>query len=82
MLGDPARGYAFTKAVLGLGAKQIHLCGDASANGLIGEITELTEDKLELNQYERLSGELLFENPMISFNEIKKYGSFELEHIH
>jgi len=28
MIGDSTRGWAWTKAVLGLKSKRIHLCGD------------------------------------------------------
>ena len=31
MISDPLRGHNWTRAVLGLKAKEIHLCGDESA---------------------------------------------------
>lgn len=72
MIGDTNRGFAFTKAVLGLGAKEIHLCGDASANSLIEEICQLTGDNLIMNSYQRLSGPLVFDSPLQSLKEIQK----------
>jgi len=35
MIGDPQRGSAWTRALLGLPAGEVHLCGDASALGLV-----------------------------------------------
>ena len=38
MLGDPCRGHAFTRAVLGLPARQLHVCGDAAVLPLLRRI--------------------------------------------
>jgi ATP-dependent RNA helicase SUPV3L1/SUV3 len=72
MLGDISRGYAFTKAFLGLAAKELHLCGDASANHLIEEICDIIGDQVHLNQYERLSGPLEFQDPIKSLVDVEK----------
>lgn len=56
MISDNFRGWAWTEAFLGLKAKEIHLCGEASAVPLIKKLCDVTGDELEVNNYERLSG--------------------------
>jgi ATP-dependent RNA helicase SUPV3L1/SUV3 len=55
MIEDPERGHAWTNALLGLQAKEIHLCGDERAFKLISKLTESTEDELHPLEYKRLS---------------------------
>ncbi|KAI9375742.1 ATP-dependent RNA helicase SUV3 [Aspergillus egyptiacus] len=55
MISDPKRGWAWTRAVLGARATELHLCGEARAVPLIREIAALTGDKLEIHRYERLN---------------------------
>ena len=38
LIGDDERGYAWTNALLGLKAKEIHLCGDERTVKLIHEL--------------------------------------------
>lgn len=54
MIADEARGAAWTSAVLGVQAKEIHLCGEASAVNLIRKLVEHTGDDLEVKYYDRL----------------------------
>lgn len=53
MMADPVRGYAWTRAVLGLKADEIHLCGDPSVLKIVRKICADTRDDLEVHQYER-----------------------------
>ena len=46
MIEDSERGYAWTNAILGLQAKEIHVCGDERAFKLINIISEETGDKV------------------------------------
>ncbi|KAE8269104.1 hypothetical protein A4X09_0g3237 [Tilletia walkeri] len=55
MIGDPARGSSWTAAVLGLPAKELHLCGEASALPLIRRLTALCNDELHIHTYQRLT---------------------------
>ena len=48
MVKDPQRGYAWTRAVLGLAAKEIHVCGEASAIDLIREFALTTGEEVEV----------------------------------
>lgn len=55
MIGDKNRGWAWTQALLGLQAKELHLCGEERAVPLIRELVTLMGDKLEVHHYARLS---------------------------
>lgn len=55
MIADPDRGGAWSSAILGLKAKEIHLCGEETAVPLIRKIVESTGDELVVNHYERLT---------------------------
>ena len=58
MIEDSERGYAWTRALLGLRCKEIHVCGGLEAEGLIKRIVEACGDDFELRTYERFGGEL------------------------
>lgn len=48
MLGCKTRGYSFTRALLGICADELHLCGDAAVVPLIQEILKVTGDDIEV----------------------------------
>lgn len=53
MIRDKERGFAWTRALLGLRCKEIHVCGGLEAKNLIKEIAQACNDDFELNTYER-----------------------------
>lgn len=55
MIGDPQRGFAWTNVVLGLPAKELHLCGEASVIPLIENLAKACGDHLTVHRYERLT---------------------------
>lgn len=55
MIGNEERGWAWTAAVLGVRARELHLCGEARVVPLIRQLATLMGDKLEIHEYERLS---------------------------
>ena len=55
MIADPGRGSSWTAAVLGLCAKEIHLCGEETAVDIIKDLVEDTGDELIVNRYQRLT---------------------------
>ncbi|EDO18162.1 hypothetical protein Kpol_1031p69 [Vanderwaltozyma polyspora DSM 70294] len=65
MLADPERGWAWTNAVLGARAHEIHLCGEKSVLPLIKKIVDITGDNLIVNEYDRL-GKLEIESDVLS----------------
>ena len=55
MIGDPQRGGAWTTAVLGVRAKEVHLCGDETTVELLSKIIPTLGDKMTVHRYERLT---------------------------
>uniref|UniRef100_A0A8B9QC13 ATP-dependent RNA helicase SUPV3L1, mitochondrial n=1 Tax=Apteryx owenii TaxID=8824 RepID=A0A8B9QC13_APTOW len=55
MIRDPARGWAWTRALLGLCAEEIHVCGEAAAIELVTELMYTTGEEVEVRNYERLT---------------------------
>ena len=54
-IADEDRGWAWTQAVLGLKAKELHLCGEERALQIVQEIAAAIGEKLIVHRYERLS---------------------------
>jgi hypothetical protein len=55
LLGDEQRGAAWTRALLGLPANELHVCGDPSAVGLVAALAAACGDAFELRVYERFA---------------------------
>jgi ATP-dependent RNA helicase SUPV3L1/SUV3 len=71
LLGDPARGYAFTRAVLGLPAAELHLCGDPAMVPLIETIASELGDTLVVHRYERLQPLRVLSEPLRRVEDVK-----------
>ncbi|KAH9857472.1 P-loop containing nucleoside triphosphate hydrolase protein [Lenzites betulinus] len=55
LIADKNRGGAWTSALLGVNAKEIHLCGEESAIPIVEAIVRDLGDTLEIHRYERLT---------------------------
>lgn len=55
MIANSERGWAWTQALLGVQAKELHLCGEARTVPLIKEICAAIGDEVVVHEYERLS---------------------------
>ncbi|XP_025095297.1 ATP-dependent RNA helicase SUPV3L1, mitochondrial-like isoform X2 [Pomacea canaliculata] len=55
MIRDTQRGWAWTRALLGLCAQEVHLCGEASTIDLVQELMTGTGDEMEVRRYKRLT---------------------------
>ncbi|KAF2771585.1 hypothetical protein EJ03DRAFT_325620 [Teratosphaeria nubilosa] len=55
MIGNADRGWAWTQALLGVKATEVHLCGEERTVPLIKQLCASNGDKLEIHKYERLS---------------------------
>ncbi|XP_074274551.1 DExH-box ATP-dependent RNA helicase DExH18, mitochondrial isoform X2 [Silene latifolia] len=53
MMADSSRGFAWTRALLGLNADEIHLCGDPSVLNIVRKICSDTGDELVEQHYDR-----------------------------
>lgn len=71
MLDDDRRGSAWTSAVLGVQAKEVHLCGEERAVEIIEKIAEATGEELEINYYNRLGKLRVMDKPLRSVNDLQ-----------
>lgn len=55
MISDPDRGGAWAAAVLGMNAREIHLCGEEGAVPLVQTMLRATGDEIIVHRYERLT---------------------------
>jgi len=55
LLADDQRGWAWTRAFLGIPAAELHVCGDPSSEPLLRDLCRLTGDELVCKRYERLA---------------------------
>ena len=55
MIADSQRGHAWTAAVLGTAADEVHMCGEERAVPIIEALAEISGDELVVNRYQRLS---------------------------
>jgi len=55
MIGDKTRGFAWTRALLGIPASEIHVCGDASAVELVKWLADQMNEEFELKTYDRFT---------------------------
>jgi len=55
LLGDSQRGWAFTRAFLGLPAAELHVCGSPSLLPLCLRLAEACGDDVETREYDRLA---------------------------
>lgn len=68
MIEDLDRGHSWTKAILGVRAKEIHICMSASAKKVVTHLIDLCGDEWEIHEYERKTP-LVFEDRPFSFPE-------------
>ena len=55
LIGDEFRGASWTRAVLGVPAAHVHLCGDPSAVPVVAALCAITGDDFEVKTYERMT---------------------------
>ena len=53
MIADPQRGYAWTRAILGVRAEEVHLCAAPEARDLLIRLIESCEDSYEVEVHKR-----------------------------
>ncbi|XP_077451184.1 ATP-dependent RNA helicase SUPV3L1, mitochondrial [Stigmatopora argus] len=55
MIRDSSRGWAWTRALLGLCAEEIHVCGEPAAIDFVRELMYTTGEEVEVHTYQRLT---------------------------
>ncbi|CAF1219117.1 unnamed protein product, partial [Didymodactylos carnosus] len=76
MMRDAQRGWAWTRALLGLRAKEIHLCGEASAINFVRELMITTGDEVEVRQYQRLTNLTYLDKSIETFDNVRRGDCF------
>ncbi|KAK0158519.1 hypothetical protein PV328_009513 [Microctonus aethiopoides] len=71
MLKDYGRGWAWTRALLGIPADEIHLCGEAGAIDLVRALLSTTGEDLEVRRYKRLTELEIESSAVISLKNIR-----------
>ncbi|KAL4640875.1 hypothetical protein GN956_G11249 [Arapaima gigas] len=71
MIRDPSRGWAWTRALLGLCAEEIHVCGEAAAINLVTELMYTTGEEVEIRSYERLTPFSLMDQALESLDNLQ-----------
>ncbi|KAI9488567.1 P-loop containing nucleoside triphosphate hydrolase protein [Zychaea mexicana] len=72
MIADPLRGWAWTQALLGLKAKEIHLCGEAAAVPLVQEICKTLNEKVTVHEYNRLTPVKVLDKSLSDWSQVRK----------
>jgi ATP-dependent RNA helicase SUPV3L1/SUV3 len=83
--GENDRGHAWTAALLGIPAKEVHLCGEERAVPLIQDIAAWLGEELIIHRYERLSPLKVMHTPLSSLHDLQKGDcivAFSVQEIH
>lgn len=72
MIGDSERGWAWTQAVLGVQAKEVHLCGEERAVELIQSLCATIGDKCVVTRYNRLSPLQTMDTHLDNYSNLQK----------
>ena len=70
MIADPERGFAWTRAILGVLAPEVHLCAAPEAKNLLLRLVRSCGDTVEVVEHER-------KTPLICMNRIVDYSSIQ-----
>ncbi|XP_026465401.1 ATP-dependent RNA helicase SUV3 homolog, mitochondrial-like [Ctenocephalides felis] len=71
MIKDPGRGWAWTRAFLGLVADEVHVCGEPAAIDLIRELCTTTGEDLEVRNYKRLTNLTVEDSALCSLDNVQ-----------
>lgn len=71
MLADLSRGWAWTRALLGIAAEEVHICGDPSAIEIVRSLMLSTGDEFEIRRYERLTSLTVEQNPLKDYSQVQ-----------
>ncbi len=71
MVTDPDRGHSWTKAILGLRAKEIHICMSPAAEQAILHLIQLCQDDYEIERYVRKTKLLCEDVPFVFPDDVQ-----------
>lgn len=70
-IGDPSRGWAWTRAFLGIHADEVHVCGEPGTLDLLQRLCLTTGETVELNTYKRLTTLTVEDKALESFSNLQ-----------
>ncbi|CAG9467534.1 unnamed protein product [Pedinophyceae sp. YPF-701] len=71
MIGDGQRGWAWTRALLGVMASEIHVCGDESCLALLQNIAKELDEELTVKKYQRRTELIADDQPLRSLADVQ-----------
>ncbi|XP_075072572.1 ATP-dependent RNA helicase SUPV3L1, mitochondrial [Mixophyes fleayi] len=71
MIRDSSRGWAWTRALLGLRAQEVHICGESAAINLVTEMMYTTGEEVEVRNYERLTPIKILDHALQSLDNLR-----------
>ncbi|XP_014670321.1 PREDICTED: ATP-dependent RNA helicase SUPV3L1, mitochondrial-like [Priapulus caudatus] len=71
MFRDNSRGWAWTRALLGVCAEEIHLCGEQAAIDLVRDMCMAVGEEVEVRNYKRLTSLTTLDHAVESYNNIR-----------
>lgn len=72
MIADEERGHSWTRAILGLKAKEIHICMSSSAEKVITHLISLCNDTYMKNIYERKTPLVYEDKPFVFPDDVRE----------
>ncbi|XP_034188078.1 suv3 RNA helicase isoform X1 [Osmia lignaria lignaria] len=72
LVRDPNRGWAWTRAFLGVAADEVHLCGETAAIPIIESMCLTIGEQLEVKRYERLTELRVEDKALYSLNKVQE----------
>ncbi|XP_071760964.2 ATP-dependent RNA helicase SUPV3L1, mitochondrial [Centroberyx gerrardi] len=71
MIRDLSRGWAWTRALLGLCAEEIHVCGEPAAINFVRELMYSTGEEVEVHTYQRLTPFSILDQAVESLDNLR-----------
>uniref|UniRef100_A0A4W5K8D9 RNA helicase n=1 Tax=Hucho hucho TaxID=62062 RepID=A0A4W5K8D9_9TELE len=71
MIRDISRGWAWTRALLGLCAEEIHVCGEPAAINFVTELMYTTGEEVEVRNYKRLTPCSILDHAVESLDNLR-----------
>ncbi|XP_070539645.1 ATP-dependent RNA helicase SUPV3L1, mitochondrial-like [Ptychodera flava] len=71
MIKDHSRGWAWTRALLGVCAEEIHVCGEPAAIDLVENLMLDTDEDVEVRRYERLTPLTVLDSALETLDNVR-----------
>lgn len=72
LVADTDRGHSWTKAILGLRAKEIHICMSPAAEQVVCHLIGLCKDSCEISRYERKTELICEDRPFVFPDDVQE----------